>query len=62
MLTVDNLLYSHALGIFFKRINNVEKVMGIQLICEQVDHKLALSKYDYKGSEHNLLLNKEHLH
>jgi len=61
MLTVDNLLYSHALSVFMKRIDNVERVMGIRIICKDVDHKEALAKYDYKASEYNLKLNKEHI-
>lgn len=61
MLVVDNLLYSHALSVFMKRINNVEKVMGIKLICENVNHKDAIAKFDYKATDYNMRLNKEHI-
>ena len=61
MLTTDYLLYSHALSVFMKRIDNLEKAMGIKLICKNVDHKDALAKFDYKAAEHNLQLNKDHV-
>ena len=61
MLTVDNLLYAHALSIFFKRMDNVERVLGLRLICDDVNHKSALTKFEYTGATHNLILNKEHL-
>jgi hypothetical protein len=61
MLIVDQLLYTHALSVFMKRIDTVERVMGIKLICNDVDHKKALTKFDYKASEYNLKLNKEHI-
>jgi hypothetical protein len=63
MLTIDNQLYAHALSIFFKRVNNVEKVMGMTLICEKVGNlQLILSKYSNTKSNYNLQLNKAHLH
>ena len=62
MLTVDNLLYAHALGIFFKRIDNVEKVLKLRIVCDNVNQRSALSKFDYKGAAHNLMLNKVHLY